>query len=346
MTERIAVVRALQLGDLLVLVPALRALRSRFPHAEITLIGLPWAEWFAGRYSGYIDRFLPFPGWPGIDEAAHDRRQTDRFVLEQRAYGYDLVVQMHGNGRAMNGFALALGGRTTAGYFASERPAGLSPTAPYPDDQPEILRNLGLAALLGATDLRTSLEFPLHEADRAEARRLLPPRGLESSPRVGIHAGASAPSRRWLAERFAEVANDLVSRHGARIILTGGPGEEEIAEAVAILVNAPVTNLAGRTSLGGLAAVLSFLDLFVTNDTGPAHIATALGVPSVTIFGPADFRRWSPLDTSRHAVVCRQVACSPCPHRVCPIDHRCMSWIEPPEVIAAAEGILTGARVV
>lgn len=346
MVERIAIVRALQLGDLLVAVPALRALRSRFPDAEVTLIGLPWATWFAGRFSGYIDRFVPFPGWPGIDEAAYDEQQTERFIQEQRARGYDLVIQMHGNGRVMNGFALALGGLMTAGYFADERPEGLSPAAPYPDDQPEILRNLGLAQLVGATDLRANLEFPLNGADRAEARSLLPPRGPESPLRVGIHAGASAPSRRWPVERFAEVANNLVSRHGAQIILTGGPDEEEIAGSVAMLVEAPVTNLAGQTSLGGLAAVISGLDLFVTNDTGPGHIATALGVPSVTIFGPADFRRWSPLDTSRHVVVRRQVECSPCPHRVCPIDHRCLSWIEPPEVIAAAEGLLTGAHVV
>ncbi|CAN5156953.1 glycosyltransferase family 9 protein [soil metagenome] len=346
MTERIAVVRALQLGDLLVAVPALRALRSRFSKAEITLIGLPWAEWFAGRFSEYIDQFLPFPGWPEIDEAGYDPRQTEGFIQAQRAYGYDLVIQMHGNGRTMNGFALALGGRTTAGYFTGERPAGLSPAAPYPDDRPEILRNLGLAQLVGATDLRTNLEFPLYDADRDKARSLLPPRGLESIPRVGIHAGASAPSRRWPAERFADVARDLVTRHGAQLVLTGGPGEEEIAETVAMLVNVPVTNLAGQTSLGGLAAVLSELDLFVTNDTGPGHIATALGVPSVTIFGPADFRRWAPLDTSRHAVVRRQVECSPCPHRICPIDHRCLSWIESPEVIAAADGLLTGVHVV
>jgi ADP-heptose:LPS heptosyltransferase len=344
--ERIAVVRALQLGDLLVAVPALRALRSRFPNAEITLIGLPWAAWFAGRFSGYIDRFVPFPGWPGIDESIYDRRQTERFIQEQRAHGYDLVIQMHGNGRVMNGLALALGGRTTAGYFADERPEGLSPAVSYPDDQPEILRNLGLAQMVGATDLRANLEFPLNEDDRAEARSLLPERGPECPLRVGIHAGASAPSRRWPAARFADVANDLAARHGAQLILTGGPGEEEIAGSVAALVNAPVTNLAGKTSLGGLAAVLSELDLFVTNDTGPGHIATALGVPSVTIFGPADFRRWSPLDTTRHVVVRRQVACSPCPHRVCPIDHRCLSWIKPPEVIAAAEGLLTGVHVV
>ncbi len=222
---------------------------------------------------------------------------------------------------------------------------GLSPAASYPDDQPEILRNLGLAALLGASDLRTHLEFPLNESDCDEAGSLLPPHGTHGALRVGVHAGASAPARRWPAKRFAAVANGLVERHGARIILTGGPGEEEIARTVATLVQTPVIDLAGRTSLGGLAALISRLDLFITNDTGPAHIAAALRVPSVTIFGPADVRRWSPLDTSRHVAMHRSVECSPCRHRVCPIDHRCMAWIEASEVLEAAEGLLMGAVV-
>src|SRR5579885_1366498 len=146
--RRIAVVRALQLGDLLVSVPALRALRAGFPNAEITLIGLLWAAAFAERFTAYIDRFVAFPGWPGIAEADYEPQRTERFLAEQRAYGYDLVLQMHGSGGASNPFALALGGRATAGYYAGEPPDGLTFAAPYPADEPEVLRNLGLARLV------------------------------------------------------------------------------------------------------------------------------------------------------------------------------------------------------
>src|SRR5437588_8448385 len=115
MSKRIAVFRALQLGDLLVAVPALRALRAQFPEAEITLIGLPWAKSFVQRFHHYVDRFVEFAGYPGIAEREVVPERTACFIEEQRAYGYDLVIQMHGNGEASNQFALALGGRMTVG---------------------------------------------------------------------------------------------------------------------------------------------------------------------------------------------------------------------------------------
>jgi len=103
--RRIAVVRMLQLGDMLVAIPALRALRAGFPRAEMTLIGLPWAESFAHHYKGYVDRFVAFPGYPGIAEAPYDAERTNLFLAAQRAHGYDLVVQMHGSGGDSNPFA-------------------------------------------------------------------------------------------------------------------------------------------------------------------------------------------------------------------------------------------------
>jgi ADP-heptose:LPS heptosyltransferase len=98
--------------------------------------------------------------------------------------------------------------------------------------------------------------------------------------------------------------------------------------------------LAGKTSLGGLAAVISDLDLYVSNDTGPAHLAEAVGAPSITIFGPEDPRRWASLDQRRHPAVRREVPCSPCPHAVCPIDHRCMRRLTPEMVLSVADRLM------
>jgi ADP-heptose:LPS heptosyltransferase len=162
----------------------------------------------------------------------------------------------------------------------------------------------------------------------------------ERRPLIGIHAGAHAPARRWPAERFAVVADHLAQRFGAQIVLTGGPGEEEIAQAVAARMATPSLCVVGQTSLGGLAALIDRLDLFIANDTGPAHLADAVGTPSVTIFGPADHRRWAPLDQTRHPIVRRPVPCSPCRYTVCPIDHRCLYWVEPDAVIEATERLL------
>ena len=392
--RRIAVFRALQLGDLIQAMPALRALRAGFPDAEITLIGLPWASSFVERFSRYIDRFVEFAGYPGIAEREVVAGQTARFLDEQRSYGYDLAIQMHGSGRTSNRFICALGARMTAGYFERPDKDALTFGAPYPEDLPEVYRNLGLAKLLGCPAADPTLEFPLDESDYAEAAALLPhvqdtetvastsrgwgmatarvattihenktqtsygsgdPGGRHAPtsalharlrPLIGIHAGARQPSRRWPASYFALLADELVHLWHAEIILTGSTDELAIVRAVEEQMAARPINLAGKTSLGGLAAIIDSLDLFISNDTGPAHIANALGTPSITIFGPAEFWRWAPLDQPVHRMVRHPVACSPCGYWNCPIDHRCLRKLYPRSVVEAAGDLLAKGAVV
>lgn len=335
--QRIAVFRALQLGDLLVAVPALRALRARFPYAEITLIGLPWAREFARRFQQYIDSFVEFVGYPGIDELPVDAQRTERFITDQQNYRYDLAIQMHGSGRTSNPFVHELGARITVGYYEGAHPEILTFGAPYPHDLHEIYRNLGVISLLGvAKPADPRLEYPLLEEDRAEAAVLLRSLPDARRPWIGIHPGSRPPARRWPAEYFATVADTLSQRLGAQIVLTGGPGEEAIVQAVLERMQMPALNLAGRTSLGGLAALISELDLFISNDTGPAHLAHAIDRPSITLFGPADFQRWAPLDQKLHPSIRHPVACSPCGYWTCPIDHRCLRRIHPYEVLDVA----------
>ena len=347
--RRLAAFRALALGDLLLAAPALRALRRGFPSAEITLIGLPWAADFARRYHAVVDRFVVFEGYPGIRESRAAPGRVSDFLAEQRAYGYDLVIQMHGSGSISNPCALAFGGETTAGYYDADSPGGarlariphgLTYAAPYPHGAPEVMRNLGLARLVGCEDLDPTLFFPLEEADHAEAAALLARLPGDGRPLVGLHVGASIPARRWPVERFAAVADWLAHRWGAQVILTGGADEAPLAQAVAARMTAPALVVAGETTLGGLGALLARLDLFIGNDTGPAHLAEAVGAASVTIFGPASTQRWGPLDRAQHPVVRVPVACSPCAYAECPIEHPCVRRITPEMVIAEAERLL------
>ncbi len=370
--KRIAVFRALQLGDLLVAVPAFRALRRRFPDAEITLIGLSWAASFVQRFSCYIDQFVEFVGYPGIDEVPVDAQRTEHFIAEQRAYQYDIALQMHGSGRTSNPFVLALGAPVTVGYYEEETPAGLTIGARYPHDQHEIYRNLNLVALLERIDTEVGtdvsrprhypqcqqdaihrslqgvigdevsiytdrrLEFPLFASDYAEADALLRSLQQDGKRIIGLHPGARPPARRWPVAYFATVADTLTQQYNAQVVLTGGPSEEQTVQAVVDAMHTSALSLAGKTSLGSLAALISRLDLFISNDTGPSHVACAVDCPSVTLFGPADVRRWAPLDTQRHPIVRHAVRCSPCGYWECPIDHRCLRRLSPETVLTVA----------
>lgn len=299
--RRIVILRALFLGDLLCATPAFQALRQRFPSAEITLIGLPWACELVERLPS-LDRFLPFPGVAGIPEVEADPERTQAFLREMRDTDYDLALQMHGDGRTSNGFVAALGARTSIGYLrlGDDR---LTASLPYVADEPEVERWLRLVGLLGADASNTRLEFPTTRQDACRAQALLASLPPGEGPVVGIHAGSSTPLRRWPAERFAALADELVDRWKCRIVLTGTDAERMVTTQVRQHTHAPVLDLAGRTDLGAFAALISRLDLLVTNDTGASHLAAASRTPSVTIFGSTSPYQWASPDRERHLVV-------------------------------------------
>jgi ADP-heptose:LPS heptosyltransferase len=342
---RIAAFRALHLGDLLLAVPALRALRAGFPHAEITLIGLPWAASFVRRFHHYVDRFVEFAGFPGIAEVEVIPERTAWFIAQQRAYHYDVVIQMHGSGQTSNRLALALGGRMTVGYFEGSDKGDLTLGEPYPDTQPEVYRNLGLAQMLGCPAANPDLEFPLYSGDYAGANMLLSRCQRAPRPYIGLHVGAHAPARRWPVAYFARVADELAHLCNAQVILTGGIDEQTTVQFLEEQMTTRPINLAGKTSLGALAAIIESMDLFISNDTGPAHLADALGTPSITIFGPADYQRWAPLNQHLHRVVRSPVACSPDCGWACATDHHCLEWVKPAMVIEAACDLLAKGAV-
>jgi heptosyltransferase-2 len=156
---------------------------------------------------------------------------------------------------------------------------------------------------------------------------------------VGINPGAFfGTAKRWLPERFAAVG-DLLAAQGARVVLVGGRAEREVAGAIAAQMTAPARVLCGDTSLAELVGVLARLRLLVTNDSGPMHLAAALGVPVVAVFGPTDWRETHPVGDG-HRLVREPVHCSPCRLRECPIDHRCMRRVTVDRVAGEAAALL------
>jgi heptosyltransferase-2 len=153
---------------------------------------------------------------------------------------------------------------------------------------------------------------------------------------VGVNPGSTyGGAKRWLPERFAETADRLARDRGGRVVIVGARGEEALGHAIAHKMAVKPLVLSGQTSIRELMAVIKRCKLFLTNDTGPMHIAAAFGVPVVALFGPTDHRNTSPWG-HRHTIVRHPVDCSPCLLRECPIDHRCMTRIMVDEVYQAA----------
>lgn len=296
----IAVFRALQLGDMLCAVPALRALRAGAPHARITLIGLPWAADFAKRFSKYVDDFLAFPGYPGFPERAFDPHRFPPFLLEAQEHGFDAAIQMHGNGHYSNAVVQLLGASIEAGFCA----AGDACPDPvhfirYPEYGHEINRLLRLTDFLGFPACGTHLEFPLDLRDYAAAALVPGVAALEPGAYACLHPGSRATDKRWAPDRFAAVG-DFLAHRGLRVVITGSAEERELAQTVADAMQEPALNTASDVSVGGLAAILSGARVMVSNCTGVSHIAAALHVPSVIVFSASDPSRWAPLDAQRH----------------------------------------------
>lgn len=337
--RRIAVLRPGQLGDTLLATPALRALKDAFPMAEVTIIARSWAVELARRYP-CVDRAIPLTApledWNGVEGLAHP------FLAEAMGYGYDLVLQLHGDSTTAARLALAMQGRLTAGFCREQGiGAGFDLLLPMPEGEPEILRGLRLVHSLGARPAGAHLEFPLLPDDRRELEAIPELAGvLEQRPVVLLHPGARPPAKRWPVERFAELADTLHRRWNATLVVVGGAEEPALVEVMLERAAAPAANLAGRLSLGGLAALLSRADLFVGNDSGPAQLAAALCPRSLRIFGPANRHRWAPLDRDSHRIVHHQVECSPCGHWECPIDHRCLRRVGLDDVLAEADRLL------
>ncbi|AKC72505.1 glycosyltransferase family 9 protein [Pandoraea oxalativorans] len=346
--RRIVVFRALQLGDMLCAVPALRALRLGEPSARITLVGLPWAEAFATRFKDYIDDFLPFPGAPGLPEQGVDVGELSAFERRCRERHFDLAVQLHGSGTHSNAIVSRMGATCSVGFMPQADTSSIAPAImengvdqglPWPESGSEVHRCLALVRAMGYQDWGDHLEFPLAALDYATFHVLCDKFRLEAGRFVIVHAGSRMPSRRWPVERYASIV-DKVTRQGYRVILTGGAQEREIAEALTARAREPVVDFCSKTSLGTLAALIAHARLLICNDTGVSHIAAALGTRSVVVACGSDVSRWAPLNAERHHVVAKFPACRPCMFHTCPYGHECAHDISVPEVMRHVNALL------
>ena len=329
-------------GDSVMTVPALRALRQLLPHAHITLTTRAWAK---GLFedADFIDELLPYQG-----RAVSSLPQR---ILQWRRGRFDLAIIFP------NSFEAALvpdvaGIPLRVGYGKEARGPLLTHPLPLPkwrDSKHEVFYYLNIIAeverlMFGTEDLLKAApddSLFVRESRRVEALRFLSELGIENDrPVVALCPGSTnSRAKRWPVERYAALADRLIDDLGANVLLIGSAEEMEVSlEASRQMRNVP-TMLTGKTDLAQAVALLSVVDLLVTNDTGPGHIAAALGRPTLVIFGPTNPLTTRPFSSTAE-LVRQQPDCAPCMLRDCPIDHRCMTAISSAEVFLRASALL------
>ena len=329
-------------GDAVMSLPALRAIRGRWPQAEIVVLARPWvAELY--RDQDCADRLLVFEdrgrhrGFLGRERLARELREErfDTAVLLQNAFE---AAWLAWRARIPERIGYARDGRSWLLTRAVAVPGRGELQRHQSCYYLELLRRAGWIERVSAVEA-IHLRVP-EEAQRGAEQRLLAAGAREGATRIALAPGAAYGSAKcWLAERYAALADGLIAACDADVIIFGAPQEKEMAERIVRSMQRRAINLAGATSIGELPALLGACRLFVGNDSGAMHVAAAVGLPVVGIFGPTDPQATGPA-TPLFTLVREPVFCSPCLLRHCPIDHRCMTRISVEQVFRAIQARL------
>jgi len=296
--RRIAVLRGSGLGDLVQSLPAAEALAAAYPDAELTLLGMPsHLALLADRPSPYR-HLVELPVRPGVREGTEDPAATAAFLARARDQQFDLAVQLHGGGRNSNPFLLDLGARHTVGSRTDDAPE-LERSRPFLHLQHEVLRALEVVGLAGAVPVGLEPRLALRPAEQEQRDA-----ALAGPPVVVVHPGATDPRRHWPVEHFAAVVGALLA-DGARVRLVGDAGDVALAERLLAAVDDPhgwVTSSVGVQSMAELVATLAAVDVVLANDSGPRHVAAAVGTRTVGVYWVGNVVTAAPLGRSRHRI--------------------------------------------
>lgn len=325
-------------GDAVMTSPALGVIREYFPRAEITLLANHLVAPLFSPHD-WVDRVIVFDrkgthrGIRGRFRLAAELKKEafDAVIILPNSFDSALVPWLAGIpvrlGKNSDGRGFMLTGR----YCPGEETFGCHEVEYYL----ELCRNFGINGQTRPPQL-----FTTPQEDQA-AGQLLANHGIGPDDfLLGINPGAAYGSaKRWYPDRFAAVARRLSDQWQAKVVIFGGPAETEIAGDIARSLDNVCLNMAGKTTVRELMALIKRCNFFVTNDSGPMHIAAAFGVPLTAIFGPTDHTGTAPY-TELAAIVRKETECAPCKLRECPTDHRCMTAVTTGDVVEAALALL------
>ena len=319
------------IGDSVLALPAVRSLSKNFPEAQIWIAAKDWVKDLFQSHD-FIKGIIPLP-------AANDIKSMRRSAKIIKACHFDTGVLLANSfGSALLFYLAKIPHRW--GYSRDGRGFLLTRKASLKRQNPSHQADYYMALIsgLGMKIHSPKLFLPLTQEEKEDARKLLLSHGIElKRPLVILNPGASyGPAKRWPAQNYAELGRLLQERNKASLLITGAADEDELARTIASLLVTKPLLLTGQTDLRRLAGLISQSALFVTNDSGPMHMANALGVPIIAIFGPTDPSTTGPFQDPA-VVIKKDTICWPCSYRDCLFDHRCMTAISPEEIFAACQ---------
>ncbi|MFA4983755.1 MAG: lipopolysaccharide heptosyltransferase II [Candidatus Omnitrophota bacterium] len=338
--KRILVVRTDRIGDVVLSTPVIRALRDSYPHAYIAMM-----------VSAYAKDVVE--GNPCLDEVIIYDKEAEhkgwlgsfKFARNLKKKRFELALILHPANRAhlvtfIAGIPMRVGYDRKLGFLLSDKVKHLK----HLGQKHELEYNLDLLRYLGieADDKKTFM--PIKAESERWVENVLLKEGVKPADKLlALHPGASCPSKIWPSGRFAEVADKLSLKHGLKVIILGGPKDAVLAGRLAGQMRTKAFNLAAKTSVSQLASIIRRCRLFISNDSGPVHIASAVGTPVISIFGRSQEglspRRWGPLGL-KDRILHTKVGCIECLAHNCTKDFACLKAIGVDDVLAAADSIL------
>lgn len=338
--ERILIIRTDRIGDVLLSTPVIKAVREAYPNSHIAMMVRPYAEEIVDG-NPYLDEVILYD-----KEGEHKSwLGTLEFVTELRRKKFNLAIILHPTNRS-NLIPFLAGIPERVGY---DRKLGVLLTKRIKDlkhlgTKHEIDYNLELLRAIGIEAKDKSLYMPVKEKHERVINRFLALNELnDTNGIVAIHPGASCPSKRWSAFRFGRVADELVEKYKFKVVIIGGPQDIETVKQVHMaMLHTPII-LSEEHSLGEVAALLKRCKIFISNDSGPVHIAVAVGTPVISIFGRADAglspKRWAPTGPN-DVVIHKDVGCRECLAHKCEINFKCLEAITVDDVLNAAKALI------
>ena len=337
--NKILVIQPDHIGDVLLATPMISSLRRRFPRARIDAVVGTWAKPVLASNPDLNNVYTFNLGY--FNRQREKSPASLRTFWKLRSNRYDLAVMARSRNRVIRLLAWAIGAKQRIGFKVPGKDSLLTIKIRQTEPREHVVRrNLRLAEHFDAETQPAKLVWKILESERQFAAQFLKdlPR-----PLIGLNPGAGTAAKKWPAARFATVARELQRKHNASLIITGGPADRSIAEKISGSLEKPAVITAGRTNLRQLAAILARLNLYISNDSGPMHIAAAVGTPVIDLHSgtdyPSSWRPWGP----QHIVLTHASDCPkfPCRLTVCDtFQHGCLEKISTHDVLAAAEKYL------